>query len=195
MSARQIEIERKTNESDIVLSLNLDGTGRAEVSTGIGFLDHLLTSLARHARFDLTLSCRGDLEVDDHHTAEDCGLVLGTALDRLLDQRNSITRFGWALVALDESLARVVVDLSGRPYACIDLGLARDRLGGLACENIDHGLISFAMASRTTLHVDILKGANDHHRAESAFKALALALRQAVSRDDSNQIPSTKGVL
>jgi len=195
MSTRQIEIERKTNESDIVISLDLDGTGRAEVSTGIGFLDHLLTSLARHARFDLTLSCRGDLEVDDHHTAEDCGLVLGKALDRLLDQRRGITRFGWALVALDESLARVVVDLSGRPCACVDLGLARDRLGGLACENIGHLLISFAMASRTTLHVDILKGANDHHRAESAFKALALALRQAVACDDSNQIPSTKGVL
>jgi imidazoleglycerol-phosphate dehydratase len=195
MKTRQIDIERKTNESDIVLSLNLDGAGRAEVSTGIGFLDHLLTSLARHARFDLTLSCRGDLEVDDHHTAEDCGLVLGTALDSLLDQRSGITRFGWALVPLDESLARVVVDLSGRPFASVDLGLTRDKLGGLACENIGHFLISFAMASRTTLHVDLLKGANDHHRAESAYKALALALRQAVARDGSNQVPSTKGVL
>ncbi len=195
MKTRQIDIERKTNESDIVLSLNLDGTGRAEVSTGIAFLDHLLTSLARHARFDLTLSCRGDLEVDDHHTAEDCGLVLGSALDRLLDQRRGITRFGWALVPLDESLARVVVDLSGRPYASVDLGLTRDKLGGLACENIGHLLTSFAMASRTTLHVDILKGANDHHRAECPYKALALALRQAVAGDDSNQVPSTKGVL
>ena len=195
MSLRKIELKRKTNETDITLTLDLDGTGQAEVSTGIGMLDHLLSSLARHARFDLSLVCKGDLQVDDHHTAEDCALALGAALDQALGERRGILRFGWALAPLDESLAAAAVDLSGRPYARVVLNLERESIGTLSCENVGHILQSLAMASRSCMHVELLAGENDHHRAESAFKATALALRQAVTRDGGDQVPSTKGVL
>ena len=195
MSARRAAVSRKTLETAIEVELALDGTGRAEVATGIGFFDHMLGALARHARFDLTLKCRGDLEIDDHHTVEDCGLALGQALDQGLGERRGIARFGSAYAPLDEALARAVVDLSGRPYAVVELGLAREMLGTLACENITHFFASLATAGRMALHVDVLRGANDHHRAEAAFKATALALRHAVRLDGPNQVPSTKGVL
>ncbi len=192
---RTAAIARKTYETEITGRLSLDGTGIAEVSTGIGFLDHLLTALARHARFDLTLTCKGDLHIDDHHSAEDCGLALGAAIDTALADRRGIARFGSAYAPLDESLARAVIDFSGRPFAVVDLGLTRPTLGTLACENIPHVIHSLATAARATIHVDVLRGVNDHHRAESAFKALALALRQACARDGSGEIPSTKGAL
>ena len=195
MSARRAAVSRKTLETAIEVELALDGAGRAEVASGIGFLDHMLGALARHARFDLSLKCRGDLEVDDHHTVEDCGLALGQALDQALGERRGIARFGSAYAPLDEALVRAVVDLSGRPCAVVELGLTREALGGLACENIAHFFASFATAGRMALHVDVLRGANDHHRAEAAFKAAALALRQAVRLDGSDQVPSTKGVL
>jgi imidazoleglycerol phosphate dehydratase HisB len=194
MNPRKTEVTRKTNETDIRLSLDLDGSGKTEVSTGIGFLDHLVASLARHAGFDLVLSCRGDLQVDDHHTAEDCALVLGTALDRILEDRGGITRFGWAYAPLDEALARAVIDLSGRPFPLVDLGLKREAVGGLASENAAHFLSSFSATARCNLHVDVLRGENDHHRAEAAFKAVALALKAAVSRGGPGVL-STKGVL
>lgn len=193
--ARAATITRSTGETRVTVSLGLDGTGRAEISTGIGFLDHLLTALARHARFDLTLTCTGDLHIDDHHTAEDTAITLGQAIDRALGDRRGINRFGSAYAPLDESLARVVVDLSGRPFARADLGLTRDTIGGLACENIPHVIVSLATAARACIHADVLRGDNDHHRAEAAFKALALALRLAVRRDGTEDIPSTKGVL
>jgi imidazoleglycerol phosphate dehydratase HisB len=186
---------RATKETRVEVELDLDGRGEAKVATGIGFLDHLLTALARHARLDLTLSCAGDLEVDDHHTAEDCALALGAALDLALGERRGVARFGHAYAPLDEALARAVVDLSGRPFPAIALGLRRERLGALACENVGHVLSSFAIAARMNLHVDVLKGENDHHRAEAAFKATALALRQALATDGSTEVPSTKGVL
>ncbi len=195
MSARRAEIKRTTSETEIRVSMDLDGTGDAEVATGIGLLDHLLAALARHARFDLELSCKGDLCVDDHHTAEDCGLALGMAIDQALGERRGIARFGSAYAPLDEALARAVIDLSGRPFAAIDLGLKREALGGLACENVGHFLRSLATTARAAVHVDVLRGENDHHRAEAAFKALALALRRAVAPDGTNEIPSTKGVL
>jgi imidazoleglycerol-phosphate dehydratase len=195
MTSRSATISRKTNETDITLTLDLDGTGKAEVATGIGFLDHMLATLAKHARFDLTLSCKGDLHIDDHHTAEDCALVLGAALDEALGDRAGIGRFGSAYAPLDEALARAVIDLSGRPYAYVKLGLGGESLGGLACENVGHVLRSLATAARATLHVDLLRGENDHHRAEAAFKATALALRQAVRRGGGDDVPSTKGVL
>lgn len=195
MSERKAEIRRETRETAITLKLNLDGAGTTEIASGVGFLDHLLDALARHARFDLTLACRGDLEVDDHHTAEDCGIALGQALDRALGERRGIERFGHAYAPLDEALARAVVDLSGRPFAVIELGLRREALGGLACENVPHVLQSFATAARLALHVDVLRGANDHHRAEAAFKATALALRAAVARSGFDDVPSTKGTL
>jgi imidazoleglycerol phosphate dehydratase HisB len=195
MNSRTTEVKRTTGETDIRVALNLDGTGRTTVKTGVGFLDHLLTALARHARFDLDLSCSGDLHVDDHHTAEDCALALGAAIEQALGDRRGIARFGSAYAPLDEALARAVVDLSGRPAAVVELGLRRHALGELACENISHAIRSLATAARAAIHVDVLRGQNDHHQAEAAFKALALALRQAVSRDGSADVPSTKGVL
>ncbi|MEM7245728.1 MAG: imidazoleglycerol-phosphate dehydratase HisB [Acidobacteriota bacterium] len=192
---RTATLRRTTRETDIELTLRLDGTGVTEIATGVGFLDHLLTALARHARFDLSLRCEGDLEVDDHHSAEDCALALGTALDEALGERRDIRRFGHAYAPLDEALVRSVVDISGRPFADVQLGLRREWLGTLSTENVSHVLRSLATAARLTLHVDVLRGENDHHRAEAAFKATALALRDAVARSGHGDVPSTKGVL
>lgn len=189
---RTSSLTRTTKETAVTVELGLDGRGRSRIASGIAFLDHLLDGLARHARFDLVLECRGDLAVDDHHTAEDCALALGQALDLALGERRGIARFGSALVPLDEALARVAVDLSGRPFATVDLGLRRERLGALGTENVVHFLRSFATAARLTLHADLLRGENDHHRAEAAFKALALALRQAVAPSGFDDVPSTK---
>jgi imidazoleglycerol-phosphate dehydratase len=195
MNARRAQVERRTAETTVVVALDLDGGGHADVRTGIGFLDHLLTALARHARLDLTLRCDGDLHVDDHHSAEDAALAFGEALDRALGDRRGIARFGWALAPLDEALARVAVDLSGRPFADVNLGLTRGALGTLSAENVPHVLRSFATAARLTLHADVLKGDHDHHRAEAAFKAVALALRQALARSGFDDVPSTKETL
>ena len=194
ITSRRAELRRRTKETDIECALTLDGSGAADVRTGIGFLDHMLTALARHGGLDLKLHCTGDLEVDDHHTAEDCALTLGMALDAALGDRAGLRRFGDAHVPLDEALARAVWDLSGRPYAVIDLGLRREALGGLACENVGHFFRSLAVASRSCLHVDVLRGENDHHRAEAAFKATAVALRAAIAHVGGG-VPSTKGVL
>ncbi len=194
MARRRAEVYRKTSETEVTVSLSLDGEGRSSVDTGIPFLDHMLAALACHARFDLEIKCKGDLQVDDHHTAEDCALALGEALDKALgEERRGIVRFGSAYAPLDEALARAVVDLVGRPFSCVEMGLKRERLGTLSCENIPHVIRSFAMAARSTVHVDVLKGENDHHRTEAAFKALALALREAVRADGSSRVPSTKG--
>lgn len=195
MSTRTATVTRATRETSIHLSLDVDGAGKTMIKTGIGFLDHLLDTLSRHARFDLKLTCEGDLQVDDHHTAEDCALALGEALDRALGERRGVNRFGWALAPLDEALARAVVDLSGRPFSDVALGLQREGIGGLACENVGHFLRSLATAGRMTLHVDVLKGENDHHRAEAAFKATALALGQAMRLSGFEDVPSTKGTL
>lgn len=199
MNPRTATISRTTNETTVSVTVNLDGTGGpgvgVDVRTGIGFLDHLLTALARHARIDVTLACTGDLHIDDHHTAEDCALALGAAIDKALGERRGFARFGSAYAPLDEALARAVVDLSGRPYSVVDLGLKRETIGGLSCENIPHFLTSLAIAIRGAIHVDVLRGENDHHRAEAAFKALALALRAALARTDDTGVPSTKGVL
>lgn len=191
---RRATVERKTKETDISLSVNIDGSGVSEIGTGIGFLDHMLTALSKHGRMDLTLSCKGDLHVDDHHSVEDCGIVLGQAVKAALGDLRGITRYGYAYAPLDESLSRAVVDISGRPFADVNLNLQRERIGNLSCEMLPHFLSSFATSAAITLHVDVLKGENDHHRAESAFKALALALRTAFKREGTD-IPSTKGVL
>jgi len=195
MSERVALVERTTAETEIRVSLKLDGQGDGDIDTSLGFLDHMLRTLARHARFDLQLACSGDLEIDDHHTVEDCGLALGQALDQALGDRRGIRRFAHAYAPLDEALARVVVDFSGRPWAEVHIGFARQTLGEVATENLVHFFQSLAMAGRMALHVDVLKGANDHHRIEAAFKALALALRQAVATDGHGDIPSTKGLL
>jgi imidazoleglycerol phosphate dehydratase HisB len=191
---RRADIERDTKEVTIRGYLDLDGSGTSDVKTGLGFLDHMLTTLARHGRFDLGLTATGDTEVDDHHTVEDCAIVLGRALDQALGDRSGITRFGYAYAPLDESLSRAVVDLSGRPWPEISIGFTRDTIGEVAAENLVHFLRSFAMEGRMALHIDLLRGDNDHHKAESAFKALAIALRSAVAADGSG-VPSTKGTL
>jgi imidazoleglycerol-phosphate dehydratase len=191
---RAAKVERTTRETCIAAHLVIDGEGRSRIATGLPFLDHMLTALALHARFDLELTATGDLHVCDHHTVEDCALLLGNALANALGERAGIARFGEAHVPLDEALARAVVDLSGRPWPCIELGLRRERLGTVATENLTHFFQSFAIAARMALHVDLLRGDNDHHRAEAAFKAVAVALRRAVARD-RQLVPSTKGVL
>jgi imidazoleglycerol phosphate dehydratase HisB/histidinol-phosphate/aromatic aminotransferase/cobyric acid decarboxylase-like protein len=194
VAQEKVTIHRQTKETDIELELNLYGTGKAEISTGIGFLDHMLTALTFHSRMDLTLKCLGDLEVDDHHTAEDCAIALGSAIDQALGKRTGIQRFGYAFAPLDEALARTVIDLSARPWPEIHLKLQREMVGSWACENIVHFFQSLAMTLRCSLHVDVLRGQNDHHRVEAAFKSLALAMRQALTKT-SGMVPSTKGVL
>ncbi len=191
---RTAQTKRKTKETDIEIALNLDGTGKTEIQTGIGFLDHMLTALAFHSRMDLKLICDGDLHIDDHHTAEDCALALGTAIDEALGPRTGIKRFGYAYAPLDEALARSVIDLSGRPWPEIHLDLQREMVGTWACENITHFFQSLAMTLRCSLHVDVIRGDNDHHKAEAAFKSLAKALGEAVTKAEG-AVPSTKGVL
>jgi imidazoleglycerol-phosphate dehydratase len=191
---RRAELNRKTGETDITVALALDGSGIVEVDTGLGFLDHMLRTLGRHTGFDLEVSATGDIEVDDHHTVEDCAIVLGRALDEALGDRSGITRFGSGYAPLDESLSRVVIDLSGRPWPEVNLAFSRPTIGDVATENIVHFFRSLAIEARMALHVDLIRGDNDHHKAESAFKALALALREAVAlRGDG--VPSTKGRL
>ena len=191
---RTASIKRDTKETKIDLQLNLDGNAKVEISTGIGFLDHMLTAFAFHAGFDLKLICDGDLEVDDHHTAEDCAIALGQAIDEALGPRKGIKRFGYAYAPLDEALARTVVDLSARPWPEIHLALEREMVGQWACENITHFFQSLAMTLRCSLHVDVLRGTNDHHRAEAAFKSMAKAFNQALTKAEGD-VPSTKGVL
>jgi len=179
--ARTATVSRKTKETDISCEINVDGTGKNDIDTGIGFLDHMFCAMSKHGRIDLTLKCKGDLHICDHHTAEDCALVVGEAFDKALGDRSDIRRFGHAYCPLDEALSRAVVDISSRPSAHIELNLVREKIGELSCEMIPHVMESFATEARITLHVDNLKGKNDHHKAESAFKALGVALRQVRS--------------
>jgi imidazoleglycerol-phosphate dehydratase len=197
MMPRTAHINRDTRETRVDVVLNLDGSGRGDVATGIGFLDHMLDSLARHARFDLTVRAEGDLHVDQHHTAEDVGMCLGQALDKALAERRGIRRFGDAVVPLDDALAQVAVDLGGRPWASIDLPFRAPVIGGLSTEMIPHLLQSLATEGRFNLHVRLLAGENDHHRAEATFKALARALDDATRPDPrlGTEVPSTKGVI
>lgn len=193
--ARRAERERETRETRVRVRLNLDQFSDPAIETGLPFLDHMLGACMLHGRIGAEVSARGDLDVDDHHTVEDTALVLGGALDGALGDRAGIRRFGHAYAPLDEALARAVIDLSGRPHASVELGLRRDRIGRVSCENLTHFFQSFGVGAGATLHVDVLRGANDHHRAEAAFKAFGLALRDAVTRTSEGRVPSTKGVL
>ncbi|KAI1853679.1 hypothetical protein JX265_003987 [Neoarthrinium moseri] len=218
---RWAALARDTNETKIQLALNLDGgafppdtdqrllskddshatqaskSQTIAVNTGIGFLDHMLHALAKHSGWSLAINCKGDLHIDDHHTAEDVCIALGYAFGTALGSATGLARFGSAYAPLDEALSRAVVDLSNRPFAVIELGLKREKIGDLSCEMIPHCLESFAQAARITIHVDCIRGFNDHHRAESAFKALAVAIKAATSRvpGKEGEVPSTKGTL
>ena len=194
---RRASVDRDTAETTIHVELNVDGTGRADVSTGVGFFDHMLDAFARHGRFDLTVQTQGDLEVDAHHTMEDTAIAVGQAFDAALGTREGIVRMGDALVPLDEALVRAVIDISGRPFAVTHFDFIGERIGEAPTEMVPHVLSSFAMGARVTLHVRQLEGANDHHIAEAAMKALGRALDAATLVDDriAGEVPSTKGTL
>jgi imidazoleglycerol-phosphate dehydratase len=192
---RRATVARRTRETEITITLALDGDGRADIATGIGFLDHLLGSLAHHGLFDLEIEATGDLHVDEHHTVEDVALVLGSAFAEALGDRAGIRRFGDASVPMDESLATAVVDVGGRPYAVIDLPFRGERAGGLPLQLVEHALEAFARTCGATLHLRG-SGRNDHHLAEAAFKALGRALRVACEPDPRRTgVASTKGSL
>ncbi len=197
MTDRRATVDRETAETKIHVALNVDGSGRAEVHTGIGFYDHMLTAFARHGRFDIDVRCDGDLHVDAHHSMEDTALALGAAFDRALGDRTGITRMGDALVPLDEALVQAVVDVSGRPFAVTSFDWVGERIGEAPTEMVAHVIQSFATAARLTLHVRQLAGANDHHIAEAAMKALGRALDAATRLDEriAGQVPSTKETL
>ena len=194
---RQGSFERKTNETNISAKVNLDGSGNFEISSGIGFLDHMLEQFSRHSLIDLKVKAAGDLHIDFHHTTEDTGIVIGEAVNAALGDRAGITRYGSALVPLDEALTRVVVDCSNRPYLIWKVGFSRNKLGEIDTELFKEWFQAFSQAAGLTVHVENLYGENNHHIIESAYKGLARALRQAVSRDERSAgvIPSTKGVL
>jgi len=194
--ARRAQVQRRTRETDVSVTLDLDGRGGYDVDTGLGFLDHMLAQLASHGLFDLEVRARGDLEVDEHHTVEDVAIALGQALDQALGERRGLVRMGSAYAPLDEALARVVVDLSGRPYAVIEVEFATERLGAVGTDLIIHFLETLAFQARLSLHAQVLRGRNDHHKAEALFKALGRALDAATREDPRRQgVPSTKGVL
>lgn len=193
---RIAEIHRVTNETDVRLSINLDGRGQATLNTGIGFFDHMLNHVAHHGLFDLSVQASGDLHIDEHHTVEDVAIVLGQAVDKALGNRSGIARMGDAFVPMDEALAHVVIDLSGRPYCVVDAAFGSDRIGGLGTSLIAHVFESFAVHARANVHARVLYGRDDHHKAEALFKALGRALSAAVAMDARRDgIPSTKGKL
>ena len=194
---RTATISRKTAETDIELTLNLDGTGESDISSGVGFLDHMLTLFARHGRFDLTLSCVGDTVVDDHHSVEDIGICLGRALSEALGDKRGICRYGDTTLPMDEALILTAIDLSGRSVLCFDLDVPTQKVGDFDTELVEEFFIALASNAGLTLHIRQLAGKNSHHIIEGCFKAFARSLRMAASIDKAfaDEIPSTKGVL
>jgi imidazoleglycerol-phosphate dehydratase len=195
--ARIATIDRKTSETDISLTLNLDGTGVADIATGIGFLDHMLDLLSRHSRIDITVKAAGDLHIDHHHTTEDVGIALGQAVKQALGDMKGITRYADVHLPMDEALTRVAIDISGRPFLVFKAAFAHDKIGTFDTELVREWFQAFAMNAGITLHVETLYGTNDHHISESCFKGLARALRAAVAIDSraKDEVPSTKGSL
>jgi len=195
--ARGATIHRRTNETDVRLKLNLDGRGKARISTGIRFFDHMMDLVARHGAFDLELQASGDLDVDQHHTVEDVGITLGQAVEKALGSKRGILRAGYFLMPMDETLAAAAVDLSGRPYCVVTAKIAARRLGDFQVELLEDFFQGFAQAARANLHLHVLYGRSSHHQVEAMFKAFARALRFAVSRDKRLRrvLPSTKGLL
>ena len=197
MTARTATVSRRTAETSIDITLDLDGTGKFVTDTGVGFLDHMLSHIAKHGVFDLDVRCKGDLWIDQHHTVEDIGIALGEALAQALGDKAGLVRAGSAYMPLDETLAFCAIDLSGRPFAKLDLKLLGREIGGLPPDLFNHFLESFAFAAKLNLHVRVLEGVNDHHKIEAAFKAIARALDAAVRVDPrrGGDIPSTKGTI
>ncbi len=195
--SRTARVERNTKETSISVEVNLDGTGTYEISTGIGFLDHMLEQLSRHSLIDITVKAKGDLHIDFHHTTEDTGLALGTAVAQALGERKGITRFGSALSPMDETLTRIALDLSGRPYFVWKVEFSKDKLGEMDTELFREWFQAFAQTSGMTLHIENLYGVNNHHIVESCYKGLARSLREAIAIDPrkADAVPSTKGVL
>lgn len=196
MSTRQVSIERKTSETEINLELSLDGNGNYKVDSGVGFLDHMLALFAKHGALDLYIQAKGDTFIDDHHTVEDIGITLGQAIKQALGDKKGITRYGHALVPMDEALILVALDISGRGHLELDLPLPTEKVGSFDTELVEEFFRAVALNSGITLHIRMLNGRNTHHIIEGAFKALGRALRQAVAKDERlTGIPSTKGVL
>jgi len=195
--ARRASVERATTETRIAATIDLDGTGKYSVDTGIGFLDHMLQQLARHSLMDLTLKAEGDLHIDFHHTTEDTGIVIGEAVARALGERKGINRYGHAYIPMDETLTRVAIDLSNRPYLIWKVEFTRDKLGDMDTELFKEWFQAFAQAAGCTLHIETLYGTNNHHIVETCFKGLARALKIATALDprQSDAVPSTKGML
>ncbi len=194
---RTATIDRKTKETDISLTLCLDGTGKSYIDTGIGFLNHMLTLFASHGRFDLTVKCNGDTDVDDHHSAEDIGICLGLAFEQALGDKRGITRYGSFILPMDEALILTAADISGRCYLGYDLDIPSEKIGSFDSELIEEFFLAFVRNCKMSLHIRKLAGKNSHHIAEGAFKSVARTLKQAVAIDEKskNEIPSTKGVL
>lgn len=193
---RTSEVSRRTSETDISVRLNLDGEGASQVSTGIHFFDHMLILMAKHGLFDLEVRCKGDLEVDGHHTVEDVGIALGQAFDRALGTKEGITRYGMAYVPMDEALGRAVVDYSGRPFLVCKVGFPAEKVGELSTELVEEFFRALAVHGRMNLHIEILYGKNSHHMAEAMFKSAGRALSLAAARNPAVKgVPSTKGVL
>jgi imidazoleglycerol-phosphate dehydratase len=193
---RESEIRRKTKETDIRVRLNLDGSGKSKISTGLPFLDHMLTLFAKHGLFDLDVACKGDLEIDDHHSVEDIAITLGQAVVQALGDKVGIRRYGEAVVPMDEALCRSIIDLSGRFYLVYEAETRRQKIGNFSVELAEHFWRSLAETAKFNLHIDCLRGRNTHHILEGTFKASARALRQAVERDPRVKgVPSTKGSL
>ncbi|AVA16018.1 imidazoleglycerol-phosphate dehydratase HisB [Sphingopyxis granuli] len=194
---RTATVQRTTRETDIAITVDLDGSGTYSVSTGIGFLDHMIEQLSRHSLIDISMTVKGDLHIDQHHTVEDSALALGDAVARALGDKRGIARYGEAHAPMDETLTRCILDISGRPHCVWNSGFSQPRLGEMDTELFPHWFASFAQAAGITLHIETLYGENNHHIAESMYKALARALRQAVEIDPrkGDAIPSTKGVL
>lgn len=194
---RTVKLRRTTGETDVAVVLDLDGTGKSEISTGCGFLDHMLTLFARHGRFDLTVQAKGDTWVDDHHTVEDVGITLGDAFAQALGEKRGVTRYGSTILPMDEALILTAVDLSGRGLLCYDLAIPTEKVGTFDTQLAGEFFAAFARRADLTLHVKQLAGANSHHIIEGAFKSLARSLRTAVAIDPAaaGEVPSTKGVL
>lgn len=192
---RTANIDRKTKETDISLSLNLDGSGMSEIATGCGFLDHMLILFAAHGKFDLKATCKGDIEVDDHHTVEDIGICLGKAFEQALGEKRGILRYGNMILPMDESLILAACDISGRSFLGFDLPIRAKKIGTFDTELIEEFFLAFTRQCPMSLHIRKLAGTNSHHIAEGAFKAVARALKQAVTTDGTDAVPSTKGVL